>query len=112
MKVTPEMTEEIVKLRLAGRSIREVARVVGVSDWTVKKTWRERKPEEPPSGHVSARVVKMALNPRIVLVEVDGEEGIKRLIIKPDVRKRMGVGKLVRRVERIDGDLWRMVGIS
>lgn len=119
MKVTGEMIDEIVKLRLAGRSITEVAKTVGVSDWTVKKVWRERgseakevKSEAKEAGRVSARVVKMALNPRLVLVEVDGEKGIKRLIVKPAVRKRMGVGKVVRRVERIEGDLWRMVGIS
>ena len=112
MKITPELEGDIVRLRSAGRSIMAVARELDVSDWTVKRVWREKKPKEEVSGEYrSARVVKMALNPRIVLALVEGEEGMKRIIIKPDVSKYMSVGKVIRRVERIEPDLWRMVGV-
>jgi len=113
MKVTSEIEEEVVRQRLAGRSIRETARKTGVSDWTVKKIWKERKPEEEPEeeGQRAARVVKLPLNPRLVLVRVDGIEGISRVIVKPDMRKRLTVGTVIRRVEKINGDLWRMVGV-
>jgi len=113
MKITPEVEEDIVRLRLAGMSIRAVARKLDVSDWTVKRVWRENKPKEE-NGDVEyreARVVKMALNPRIVLALVEGEDGMKRIIVKPDVAKLMAVGKTIRRVEFIEGDLWRMVGV-
>ena len=114
MKITKEVVDEVLRLRAAGRSIKKLAKEVGVSDWSVKKIMRENKREqEPVAGEwKSARVVKLPKNDRLVLAEVAGVHGLSRVIVKPDLRKRMGVGKRIRRVEKISDGLYRMVGIS
>ena len=114
MKITKEVVEEVLRLRAAGRSIRKLAKEVGVSDWSVKRILRENKREqEPVAGEWKmARVLKLPKNDRLVLAEVAGVPGLSRVIVKPDVRKRMGIGKKIRRVEKISDGLYRMVGVS
>ena len=114
MRITKEVVDEVVRLRAAGRSIRKLAKEVGVSDWSVKRILRENQREqEPVAGEwKSARVVKIPKNDRLVLAEVAGAHGLSRVIVKPDLRKRMGVGTKIRRVEKISDGLYRMVGIS
>jgi len=110
-KISEEREEEIIGLKKAGFTQKRIAKMTGVSDFTVKRVWRENRDEveedEPVSELREARVVRLVPNQRMVMAEVDGVEGRVRLIKrfgKPDV-----LGRKVTGCERIEDDLWRVV---
>jgi len=112
-KITKEQEEEIIGLKKAGFAQKKIAKMTGLSDFTVKRVWRESKekedvPEpEPVSQYHVATVVRLVPNNRMVLAEIEGMEGRVRLIKKfgkPDT-----LGKKAMRCERIEDDLWRVV---
>lgn len=115
-KISKEREEEIIGLKKAGFTQKRIAKMTGLSDFTVKRVWRESRkraleepePEPDPVSEMrEARVVRLVPNQRMVLAEVDGVEGHVRLIKrfgKPDV-----LGRKVMRCERIEDDLWRVV---
>jgi len=113
-KISKEREEEIIGLKKAGFTQKKIAKMTGLSDFTVKRVWRENKgriEREPPPPAVSELrggvVLRLVPNQRMVIARVDGVTEPVRMIKrfgKPDV-----VGRKISKCERIEDDLWRVV---
>ena len=113
-KISKEREEEIIGLKKAGFTQKKIAKMTGLSDFTVKRVWREnrdRVESEPELVEVSelrgGMVLRLVPNQRMVIARVDGLDEPVRMIKrfgKPDV-----VGRKISKCERIEDDLWRVV---
>lgn len=113
-RISKKDEDRIIELKRAGFTQNRIAELTGLSDFTVKRVWRERRKKvkkeprgEPVSELHAARVVRLVPNQRMVMADIEGGPCGVRLIKKfgkPDVS-----GRSVRECERIEDDLWRVV---
>jgi len=113
-RISKKEEEQIIELKKAGFTQNRISELTGLSDFTVKRVWRDRRKKvkkEPRAKPVSklhaARVVRLVPNQRMVVADIEGGPSCVRLIKKfgkPDSK-----GRSVRECERIEDDLWRVV---
>lgn len=113
-RISKQDEERIIELKKAGFTQNRIAELTGLSDFTVKRVWRERKTKvkkEPRAKPVTklhaARVVCLVANQRMVMADI--EDGPKRVRLIKKFAKPDAVGRTVRECERIEDDLWRVV---
>lgn len=81
--------------------------------WTRARAWAEQKAKWEASGEVMVRVYARPLNPRLIMVEVEGEDGVERhgrIVVNERQRGMFGPGKLVWVRGPLVGVKWELAG--
>tara|TARA_R110002110_G_C13395651_1_gene712320 strand:- start:1226 stop:1567 length:342 start_codon:yes stop_codon:yes gene_type:complete len=107
-KWSQEQRDQIVRLRLAGKSWPKIAKETGVPKSTVIGIWKEHSTEpEPPKLKqiIQARVLKLVPNPRLMLIYFEDREGVARCVKKPESNHPP---KSLILVKKVDDDLYRL----
>lgn len=97
------MSEKVIKMRNEGISWKNIADELDISIYKAKSLY-EAKPEFPE--YIDATVVKKVINPRLILVKIEGEKRLRPAIVRQGLVYNSG--KKIK-VEKINEKHYRVV---